>query len=74
MSLYKRGRTWWYEFQFQGAVIRESTGLTNKDAARGVEINRKHELRTARAGITEHVRVPIFPNAAEQWLKSRKPD
>jgi integrase len=74
VSLYRRGRIWWYEFQFQGAVIRETTGLTNKDAARGVEINRKHELRTARAGITERVRVPIFSVAAEQWLKSRKPD
>jgi integrase len=74
MSLYRRGRVWWYEFQFQGAVIRESTGLTNKDAARGVEIDRKHELRTARAGITERIRVPIFSVAAEQWLKSRKPD
>jgi integrase len=74
VSLYRRGCIWWYEFQFQGALIRETTGLTNKDAARGIEINRKHELRTARAGIKERVRIPIFSLAAEQWLTSRKPD
>jgi integrase len=76
MSLYRRNesRIWWYKFEFRGTVIRESSGRTNKESARNAELTRKHDLRTGRVRITEQVRVPIFSVAAEQWLKSRKPD
>ena len=34
MSVYKRGDTWWYEFTFNGARIRESAHTTSKTIAR----------------------------------------
>jgi integrase len=74
MTLYRRGRIWWYQFEFQGALIRESSGFTNKEAARGVEDKRKGDLKAGRSGIAKAVRVPLFTVAAELWLKSKRPD
>src|SRR5207245_6685224 len=71
MSVYKRGGIWWYKFNFQGVTIRESSGLTNKEAARGREQSRHTELREGRAGITQHLRVPMFSAAADVWLKAK---
>jgi hypothetical protein len=50
MSLYKRGGVWWYKFKFNNATIRESSGVTNKEAARAVEDARHDALRNAAAG------------------------
>jgi integrase len=74
MSLYRRGKFWWYRFEFQGSLIRESTGLTNKEAAREAEGNRKTALRAARAGISPRAQVPIFTAGADLWLKAKRPD
>lgn len=60
MSVYKRGAVYWYEFQFQGQRIRESTGLTNKTSAERAEAIRKAELAQGRAGIVRHAPSPIF--------------
>jgi hypothetical protein len=69
MSLYKRGRVWWYEFTFQGSRIREATGLTNKDAARDAEVRRKNAMREARAGVSKkRGRAPIFSVAAQSYV------
>ncbi len=51
MSVYRRGKIYWYEFTFRGQRIRESTGLTNKTAALRAEAIRKSELAENRAGI-----------------------
>jgi len=32
MSLYRRGKTWWYVFEFGGRKIQESSGHQNKSA------------------------------------------
>jgi integrase len=74
MTLYRRGRIWWYQFEFQGALIRESSGLTNKEAARAVEDNRKADLRNGRQGIAKPKRVPMFGIAADLWLKAKRAD
>jgi integrase len=71
MMLYKRGKFYWYKFVFQGVTVRESSGLTNKEAARGAEDARHNELRNSRAGIPVRLRVPIFSSAAHVWLKAK---
>jgi integrase len=55
MSLFKRGETWWYDFQLDGVRIRESTGLTQKSAAAQAEAMRKADLTRgfAKAGRAE---------------------
>lgn len=55
MSLFKRGETWWYDFQVNGVRIRESSGLTQKSAAAQAEAVRKADLARGlpKAGPTE---------------------
>ena len=44
MSVYKRGRLWWYKFQFQGRPIRRPTKFTNRTAALRAEAKHKADL------------------------------
>jgi integrase len=44
MSLYKRGGVWWYDFEVNGARIRESTSLPSRSSAAREEALRKAEL------------------------------
>lgn len=37
MALYKRGKTYWYEFTFNGERVRESAQTSNERAARQIE-------------------------------------
>ena len=60
MSVYKRGRVYWYNFVFQGQRIRESTGLSNKTVALRAEAIRRAELAEGRAGIVRRKPSPIF--------------
>jgi hypothetical protein len=60
MAIYKRGETYWYEFQFKGERIEESAKTGNKEAAR--QIMAAHRVRLARgeAGIRERPPVPTL--------------
>ncbi len=60
MSVYKRGSVYWYDFWFRGSRYRESTGLTNKNAATDAESIRRAELAEGRAGIVHRGPVPKF--------------
>ena len=33
MAIYRRGKIWWYSFEFQGRRVQESSGFTNKKRA-----------------------------------------
>lgn len=70
--IYRRGNVWWYKFSFQSTIIRESTGLTSKDAARHAERKRHTELREGRAGVSQRKRVPLFNTAADEYLSNKK--
>ncbi len=41
MAVYRRGKIWWYNFEFQGRHIQESSGFTNKTAALRAEAKRR---------------------------------
>jgi integrase len=60
VSVYKRGRIYWYDFWFRGHRVRESTSLTNKLAAQHAEAIRKAELAEGRAGIVRQKPIPNF--------------
>lgn len=60
MSVSKRGNFYSYEFVFRGQRIRESTGLSNKNAALRAEAIRKAELAEGRAGIVRRDPCPPF--------------
>lgn len=44
MSLFRRGKVWWYEFWFAGRRIQESAKTTSKTLAKLAEQNRRREL------------------------------
>src|SRR5215472_274631 len=48
MSIYKRGRVYWFKFHFEGESIRESTKQANRRRAGEMEIERKNCLITER--------------------------
>jgi integrase len=70
MAIYRRGagKTWWYEFHFQGRRIRESSGFTNKTAALRAESKRKADLLDRRAGFTQAKMSPKFDEFVKTFL------
>jgi len=44
MSLFKRGKYWWYEFNFAGRRIQETSKSTSKTIAKQAEQQRRREL------------------------------
>ena len=53
MSIYKRGRIYWYKFTFNGEAIRESTRQTNQHTARQMESAHRASLAKGEVGIRE---------------------
>ena len=53
MSIYKRGRIYWYKFTFNGEAIRESTRQTNQHTARQMESAHRTSLAKGEVGIRE---------------------
>jgi|SRR5215472_3963079 len=68
MAVYRRGKIWWYSFEFQGRRIQESSGFTNKTAALRVEAKRKADLLDRRAGFSKAKLIPKFEEYVEQFL------
>jgi len=72
--LYRRGRTWWYEFTFRGCRYRESTRTSSERLAAQIERKRHHEVEAANAGIAlEPAKPVLFSVAATEWLELKKP-
>jgi integrase len=44
LAIIKRGKTWWYEFTYQGVRYRESSHSTNKEVCRRAAAERKRKL------------------------------
>jgi integrase len=71
MSLYRRGRVWWFKFQFQGQIIRDSAKTRSKTIARDAERARRRDLELAVNRVKKRERMPRFSVAAKGWLASR---
>jgi integrase len=69
MSVYRRGKTWWYVFEFGGRKIQESSGSRNKTAALRAEAKRKIDLLERRAGFTKLKLAPKFEEFVKQFLE-----
>jgi integrase len=69
MSVYRRGKTWWYVFEFGGRKIQESSGFRNKTAAIRAEAKRKIDLLERRAGFTKSKTIPKFDDFSKQFLE-----
>src|SRR5271154_5350188 len=68
MSVYRRGKKWWYVFEFQGRRVQESSGFNNKTAALRAESKRRADLVERRAGFTKLKSAPRFEDFAKEFL------
>lgn len=60
MSIYKRGKIYWYKFTFNGQAIRESTRQTNQHTARDMESAHRTSLAKGEVGIREKKTAPTL--------------
>jgi integrase len=72
MAVYRRGKTWWYVFEFGGRRIQESSGFRNKTAAMRAEAKRKTDLMERRAGFTKSKPIPKFDDFSKLFLESSR--
>ena len=74
MSIYKRGRVYWYKFMWNGEAIRESTRQTNQVVARNMESAHRTSLAKGEVGIREKKAVPTLTDFCGKrlapWLES----
>jgi integrase len=77
MAIYRRGKIWWYSFEFQGRRVQESSGFTNKKRAIDAESIRRAKLLERRAGLSQLKLAPKFEEHVEKFLdwskKQHKP-
>src|ERR1041385_9205410 len=77
MSLYKRGRVYWYEFVFQGERHRGSTRLRNERKAEQFESKLKSDLALGLVGLTTLKPGPRFDKYADdfrEFVRTRNAD
>src|SRR5678816_4456915 len=67
MTLYRRGRIWWFKFKFQGQTIRETTHSSRHDIARDAERARRRELEMSVNRLQRREPMPLFRIAAQRW-------
>jgi integrase len=72
MSLFKRGRIWWYEFWFAGRRVQESTKATSKTLAKSAEQKRRRELEEGFNSLEDqrHEQIRALREVAREYLKS----
>ena len=74
MSIYKRGDKYWYKFQWEGRLIRESTKQGNDKVARRMESAHRTRLAEGLVGIREKKRTTLgefIKNRFEPWAKGK---
>ena len=72
MAVYLRGGFWWYEFEFCGQRIRETTKTRNKGIAKRAEWERRRGLELGANGLKEARQPLLFAIASKKWLEVSK--
>jgi hypothetical protein len=72
VSIFRRGKVWWYEFWFAGRRIQESTKSGSKTIAKLSERLRRRELESGFNLIGDHRQEQIRPvrEVAQEYLTS----
>jgi hypothetical protein len=72
--IYKRGKTYWYKFMWQGKLIRESTKQRNDRVARNMESAHRTSLAKGEVGIRDRkpvlTLVKFIDERFEPWAKA----
>jgi integrase len=72
MAIYKRGGTYWYEFQFNGQRSQESAQTGNKEAARKIESAHRVRFALGEAGIQHRPPTPTLAEFAPRFESAIK--
>jgi integrase len=75
MSIFRRGRVYWYHFVFNGQHIQESTKQGNPRVARQIEAAHRTALAKGEVGIREKKPVPTleaFKDTFMEWVCATK--
>ena len=71
--VYRRGKTWWYEFMFMGQRIRETSRSRSKTLAIDAERKRRRELEESANGLRRGRKRPLlFAVAAREHLEIKR--
>jgi Site-specific recombinase XerD len=68
MSIFKRGRVYWYNFVFDGEHIQRSTKQGNPRVARQIEAAHKTQLAKGEVGIEDRLPVPTLKGFEQRFL------
>lgn len=67
MAVFRRGKKYWYEFEFLGQRVREAAHTTNKEVAVAVERSRRRAMEESAGGV-KRIKPVLFGKAAKKWL------
>ena len=70
MAVYKRGKVWWYKFNWNGVTVRASTKATNKRTAEQIEAAKKTALAKGEVNIQERKRVPTLREFSKDFERA----
>ena len=72
MAVYRRGKVWWFRFEFAGRRIQESSHCTNKHKAEQIEAKRKTDLAEGCAGLRRKAAPLRLDQAIQRFLEWSK--
>jgi len=70
MSIFKRGKTYWYNFWWDGEHVQQSTNQTNKRVAQQIEDAHKTRLAKGEVGIEERKSAPTLKIFAARFMEA----
>ncbi len=71
-STLSASKIWWYEFEFRGVRIRESSYSNNKALAQRIERERRRSLELGTAGLKDTAKPLRFADAAKSYVADRE--
>ena len=69
MAVYKNGKFYWFQFEYDGKRYRKSTKIGNRRAAEDIESAFRTALAKGDVGITEKKKIPSFKTAMSVFVE-----
>jgi integrase len=69
MTIFKRGKVYWFHFLHDGQHVQQSTRQGNRNTARQIEAAYRTALAKGDVGITERKAIPGFKSAMDDFLE-----
>jgi hypothetical protein len=73
MAIFKRGAIYWFQFEFRGSRVRESSFSRNKEVCERLMRERRRTLELSGGGLKEVAKPRLFGPAAKAYLLLREP-